>query len=122
MVQNYQSEIVNTIIAKIIRWARDRKDIIAVALVGSCSLLLRHCDTHTPKDLSVRLHECICGYQTDRDVAAAQVVKKRGLLNLNADGQAVFQNVCGDGLTGAVMSTQESKRQKPQTAKFGIPR
>jgi putative transposase len=32
------------------------------------------------KDLSQRVHHCIsCGYQTDRDVAAAQVVKERGL-------------------------------------------
>lgn len=80
------------------------------------------CDTHTPKDLSVRVHDCVCGYKTDRDVAAAQVVKKRGLLSLNADGQAVFQNVCGDGLTGIEISTQVSLKQKTQTVKFGIPR
>jgi putative transposase len=32
------------------------------------------------KDLSQRRHDCDrCGYQTDRDIAAAQVVKERGL-------------------------------------------
>jgi len=72
------------------------------------------CDSHTPKDLSIRVHECACGYRTNRDIAAAQVVKKRGLLNLNADGQAVFQNVCGDGLTGIEISSQESLKQKIQ--------
>ncbi len=80
------------------------------------------CDAHTDKDLSVRIHECVCGYRTDRDVAAAQVVKKRGIFNLSAAGQAVSQNVCGDGLAGIEISSQESKIQKIQTAKFGIPR
>ena len=32
------------------------------------------------KDLSERVHQCnSCGYTTDRDVAAAQVVLQRGL-------------------------------------------
>ena len=40
-----------------------------------------NCGTHTgKKDLSVRTHQCFeCGYEIDRDVAAAQVVKNRGL-------------------------------------------
>jgi putative transposase len=40
------------------------------------------CDTHTgKKTLSERVHHCPnCGYQTDRDVAAAQVVAKRGIV------------------------------------------
>lgn len=79
------------------------------------------CDAHTPKDLSVRVHECACGYRTNRDIAAAQVVKNRGLLNLKADGQTVFKNVCGDGLTGIEISSQESLKQKIQAVKFGIP-
>jgi putative transposase len=39
------------------------------------------CQTHTgKKPLSVRVHSCPeCGYETDRDVAAAQVVAQRGL-------------------------------------------
>jgi len=39
------------------------------------------CDTHTgKKTLGQRVHHCPnCGYQTDRDVAAAQVVAKRGI-------------------------------------------
>ncbi|WP_197530107.1 zinc ribbon domain-containing protein [Gloeobacter violaceus] len=39
------------------------------------------CGVHTgKKDLSVRVHECLaCGYTTDRDVAAAQVLLQRGL-------------------------------------------
>ncbi len=39
------------------------------------------CETNCgKKDLSERVHSCQqCGYTTDRDVAAAQVVKKRGI-------------------------------------------
>ncbi len=37
------------------------------------------CDAHAPKDLSVRWHSCVCGYEADRDVNAACNVLKRGL-------------------------------------------
>jgi putative transposase len=48
------------------------------------------CGAHTgKKELSERVHHCEeCGYTTDRDVAAAQVVMQRGLV-LVADGQSV---------------------------------
>ena len=44
------------------------------------SQICPNCGTHTgKKELSERVHECSeCGYKTDRDVAAAQVVKQRG--------------------------------------------
>lgn len=36
------------------------------------------CDPSVPKDLSVRVHNCpSCGYQTNRDVASGQLVRKR---------------------------------------------
>jgi putative transposase len=39
------------------------------------------CGAAVPKDLSVRVHVCPeCGYTADRDVAAAQVVLKRGTI------------------------------------------
>jgi putative transposase len=38
------------------------------------------CGVSVKKDLSVRVHHCPeCGYQTDRDVASAQVIRNRGL-------------------------------------------
>jgi putative transposase len=37
------------------------------------------CDAYMPKDLSVRLHECICGYVVDRDVNAAVNILRVGL-------------------------------------------
>jgi putative transposase len=44
------------------------------------SQICPNCQAHTgKKELSVRVHECPeCGYGTDRDVAAAQVVMQRG--------------------------------------------
>jgi putative transposase len=47
------------------------------------------CGAHTgKKELSERVHHCReCGYTTDRDVAAAQVVEQRGLV---AVGQTVI--------------------------------
>lgn len=37
------------------------------------------CETHVPKDLSIRIHDCPeCGYRTDRDIASAQLVLRRG--------------------------------------------
>jgi len=45
------------------------------------SQICPNCQTHTgKKPLSLRIHSCAeCGYETDRDVAAAQVVAQRGL-------------------------------------------
>ena len=47
------------------------------------------CDTHTgKKDLSDRLHACgECGYTTHRDVAAAQVIRNRGIAQLSGEGR-----------------------------------
>ena len=52
------------------------------------------------KDLSLREHNCPeCGYKTHRDVAAAQVIRDRGIL---AVGQPVgWEIASGDVLTGA---------------------
>lgn len=79
------------------------------------------CHTHTgKKELSQRVHDCCeCGYKTDRDVAAAEVVVQRGI---SAVGHAVAQIVCGDDLTGAAMPTQESVKQKFSKATLRSPR
>ena len=74
------------------------------------------CGAHTgKKELSERVHRCSeCGYVTDRDVAAAQVVMQRGLV-LVADGQSVILPV-EEGCLGTPM-----KQEKP-TARKGSPR
>lgn len=52
------------------------------------------CGTHTgKKDLSERIHYCpVCFYTASRDVAAAQVIRNRGIAAL---GQRVEENACG---------------------------
>lgn len=52
-----------------------------------------NCDAHTgKKTLSVFLHSCsACGYTTNRDVAASQVIRNRGI---NTAGQTVLENAC----------------------------
>lgn len=64
------------------------------------SQICPNCQTHTgKKDLSERMHRCsACGYTTNRDVAAAQVILQRGIL---AVGQPVSQIASGDVLSGA---------------------
>ena len=61
------------------------------------------CNTHTgKKDLSARVHECPeCGYITDRDVAAAEVIKNRGSANI-AVGAPVIKQPSNGGLTGTI--------------------
>jgi hypothetical protein len=50
-----------------------------------------------------RVHECPeCGYKTDRDVAAAQVVRNRGV---SAVGQTVDEIACGRDASGTGSSS-----------------
>lgn len=64
-----------------------------------------NCNHHTgKKDLNQRIHLCgECGFQTDRDVAAAMVVMQRGLA---AVGHTV--KMLGEGLSSSSLLTQES--------------
>ncbi|MGI8504744.1 MAG: RNA-guided endonuclease InsQ/TnpB family protein [Hassallia sp.] len=54
------------------------------------SQICPHCQTVIGrKELSERVHKCRhCGYQTDRDVAAAQVVRQRRLAAVGSTGLA----------------------------------
>ena len=65
------------------------------------------CGTHTgKKELSERGHHCSeCGYTTDRDVAAAQVVMQRGLVTV---GQTVILPV-EEGCLGTPMKQENSR-------------
>ena len=71
------------------------------------------CDTHTgKKELSVRIHSCPeCGYTVHRDVAAAQIVRNRGISGVGRILENK-ENVCGDGLTGTGNSLVKSPRSK----------
>ncbi len=98
----------------ILSWVSWKRDVyFAKVDCNGTSQTCPMCDTHTPKDLSVRVHSCPeCHYTTDRDVAASQVVRKRGLISISAEGQSVLQNVCRDGLSGVAIPSQESLKQK----------
>jgi putative transposase len=74
------------------------------------------CDTHTgKKELKDRVHICPeCGYMTHRDVAAAQVIRNRGVENLSAVGRIVDikEIACGDDLTGTGNRLVQSPRSR----------
>jgi len=65
------------------------------------SQICPNCGTHTgKKPLEVRIHNCPeCGYVQDRDVAAAEVIRLRGL-NI-AEGSSVIKQPSNGVLTGA---------------------
>ncbi len=67
------------------------------------SQICPNCNTHTgKKELNVRIHKCPeCGYEQDRDIAAAEVVRNRGLEN-TAVGTIVVKQPSNGDLTGAI--------------------
>jgi putative transposase len=69
------------------------------------------CNTYTgKKELKDRVHSCPeCGYITHRDVAAAQVIRNRGISGL---GRSLEENACGDGLTGTGNSLVKSRKSR----------
>jgi putative transposase len=68
------------------------------------SQICPNCGTHTgKKDLSVRVHKCFeCGYEQDRDVAAAEVIRNRGL-ETTAVGMPVVKLPSNGVLSGTIL-------------------
>ncbi|MEA5533134.1 transposase [Crocosphaera sp. XPORK-15E] len=113
----------------ILNWVAWKRDVfVAKVDKNYTSQICPNCGFHTGKKLlSEREHNCPeCGYRTHRDVAAAQVIRNRGVeeyaLHQDALGHSVSENVCGDGLAGAAMPSQESVKQKLLNANLRIPR
>lgn len=78
------------------------------------------CNGEVKKDLSVRVHDCPhCGYKTDRDVAAGQNIRNRGIKLISTVGQTGIESACADELPGAeeTQSRQVSKSRKRVTRK-----
>ncbi|WP_226590007.1 RNA-guided endonuclease InsQ/TnpB family protein [Microseira wollei] len=78
------------------------------------------CGGGVKKDLSVRIHECPhCGYKTDRDVAAGQNIRNRGVKLISTVGQTGRETACADDLPGVevTQSRQVSKPRKGKTRK-----
>ena len=71
------------------------------------------CDAHTgKKELKERIHSCrSCGYTTHRDVAAAQIIRNRGLSEVGRilDNKKI---ACGDGLAGTGNRLVKSPRSR----------
>ncbi|MFB8790336.1 MAG: transposase [Potamolinea sp.] len=78
------------------------------------------CGGEVKKDLSVRIHDCPhCGYRTDRDVAAGQNIRNRGISLISTVGQTGRETACADDLPGieVTQSRQVSKSRKRVTRK-----
>jgi len=78
------------------------------------------CGGEVKKDLSVRVHHCPhCNYVTDRDVAAGQNIRNRGIVLISTTGLVGKETACADGLPGVEVtkSRQVSKSRKGRTRK-----
>jgi len=76
------------------------------------------CGGEVKKDLSVRVHDCPhCGYKTDRDVAAGQNIRNRGIKLISTVGQTGKKTACAADLPGteATQSRQVAKSRKKVT-------
>lgn len=101
----------------ILSWICWKKDIyFAKVDKNFTSQICPNCGAHTgKKSLEIREHNCPeCGYRSHRDVAAAQVIKNRGI---EAVGQTVSKNVCGDELPGAGSHTSLGKSRRSRKPK-----
>ncbi|MEG3928190.1 transposase [Microcoleus sp. D3_18a_C4] len=59
------------------------------------------CGGEVKKDLSVRVHNCPhCGYTTDRDIAAGQNIRNRGIKLISTVGQTGTESACAADLPG----------------------
>jgi putative transposase len=85
------------------------------------SQLCPECGGEVKKDLSVRVHDCPhCGYKTDRDVAAGQNIRNRGIKLISTVGQTGKETACAVGLPGVEeksLPRSETKSRKRTTRK-----
>ncbi len=78
------------------------------------------CGVEVKKDLDVRIHQCpSCKYTTDRDVAAGQVIRNRGVTLISTPGLGGKETACAADLPGtsASSSRQVAKSRKKATRK-----
>jgi putative transposase len=79
------------------------------------------CGSEVKKDLDVRIHDCPhCRYRTDRDVAAGQVIRNRGVKLISTVGQTGKETACAADLPGTgdnSTSRQVAKSSRGKTRK-----
>jgi putative transposase len=80
-----------------------------------------NCGVTVKKDLSIRVHNCwSCGYIKDRDIAAGENIRNRGIKLISTDGRSGKETACADDLPGTELkpqSRQVSKSRKGITRK-----
>ena len=106
----------------ILKWVAWKRDVFVGEVDKNyTSQICPNCWEFTGKKLlSSREHNCPkCGYKTHRDIAAAQVIRNRGIESVL--GHSILENACGDVLTGALPS-QESVKQELLNVSLRIPR
>jgi putative transposase len=60
------------------------------------------CGKEVKKDLDVRIHDCpFCRYKTNRDVAAGQNIRNRGIKLISTVGQTGMETACAADLPGS---------------------
>jgi putative transposase len=106
-------------IVKYVCWKRGK--FFAVVDARGTSQECPECGEQVKKDLSVRIHDCPhCGYKTDRDVAAGQNIRNRGIALISTAGLAGMETACAVGLPGMdekSPSRSEAKSRKGKTRK-----
>jgi putative transposase len=81
------------------------------------------CGGEVKKELSLRVHNCPhCGYTTDRDIAAGQNIRNRGIKLISTVGQTGMETACADDLPGAeaTQSRQVSKSRKASAVSVSV--
>lgn len=95
----------------ILEWVCQKRDVyFAKVDANFTSQICPNCQIHTgKKELSQRIHECECGYKTDRDVAAAQVVMQRGADRLFLDRESAQKSPALLAVGQTVLKLAEGK-------------
>ena len=78
------------------------------------------CGGEVKKDLSVRVHNCShCRYRTDRDVAAGQNIRNRGIALISTLGHSGMETACADDLPGIEVTQSRQVSQPPERSRRG---
>jgi transposase len=86
-------------IVKYVCWRRGK--FFAEVDARGTSVECPECGGEVKKSLSIRTHCCPdCGYTTDRDVAAGQNIRNRGIKLISTQGLWGKETACADGLPG----------------------
>jgi putative transposase len=99
-------------IVKYVCWKRGK--FFAEVDARGTSQMCPECGGSVKKDLSVRVHCCPrCGYTTDRDVAAGQNIRNRGIALISTTGLVGKETACADDLPGVEVTQQAASVETP---------